>query len=70
MSNQLPTYFTVMKPTLQQICKHYEIRKPVYHLPNVRHTFAEQLLRYCIIKHLKTEWGYADFIHNTIQYNT
>ena len=52
MSNQLPAYITVMKSTLPQVCTRYEIRNPVYHLPNVRHTFAEQSLRYCLIKHL------------------
>ena len=41
-----------MKPTLPQVCTRYEIRNPVYYLPNVRHTFAEQSLRYCLIKHL------------------
>ena len=35
MSDQLPAYFTVMKPTLPRVCTRYEIRNPVYHLPNV-----------------------------------
>ena len=65
MSDQLPAYFTVMKPTLPQVCTRYEIRNPVNHLPNVRHTFAEQSLRYCLIKHLNTEGGYADLAHST-----
>ena len=65
MSNQLPAYFTVMKSTLPQVCTRYEIRNPVYHLPNVRHTFAEQSLRYCLIKHLNTERGYADLVYST-----
>ena len=65
MSYQLPAYFTVMKPTLPQVCTHYEIRKPVYHLPNTRHTFAEQSLRYCLIKHLNTERVYAYLVHST-----
>ena len=45
-SNQLSAFFTIMKPILPQVCTRYEIRNPVYHLPNVRHTFAEQSLRY------------------------
>ena len=65
MSDQLPAYFTVMKPTLPQVCTRYEIRNPVYHLPNVRHTFAEQSLRYCLIKHLNMEGGYTDLVHST-----
>ena len=64
MSNQLPTYVTVMKPTLPQVCTRYEIRKPVYHLPNVRHTFAEQSLRYCLVKHLNTEGECVDLVHS------
>ena len=55
-----------MKPTLQQVCTRYEIRNPMYHLPNnARHAFAEQSLRYCLIKHLNTEGGYADLVHST-----
>ena len=65
MSNQLPAYFTVMKPTLPQVCPRYEIRNPVYHLPNALHTFAEQSLKYCLIKHLNMEGGYADLVHST-----
>ena len=34
-----------MKPTLPQVCTRYEIRNSVYHLPNARHTFAEQSLK-------------------------
>ena len=63
MSNQLPAYITVKKPTLQQLCTHYEIRNAVYHLPNVRRTFLEQSLRYCLFKHLNMEGGYADLVH-------
>ena len=65
MSNQLPAYFTVMEQTLLQVCTRYEIRKPLYPLPNARHTFAEQSLRYCLIKHLNPEGGYADLVHST-----
>ena len=62
-----------MKPTLPQVCTRYDLRNPVYHLPNVTvchttaHTFAEQSLslRYCLIKHLNTEGGYADLVHST-----
>ena len=54
-----------MKPTLPQVCTRYGIRNPVYHLPNVCHTFAEQPLRYCLINHLNTEGRYADLGHST-----
>ena len=35
------------------------------HLPDIRHAFAQQSLKYCLIKHLNTEEGYADMVHNT-----
>ena len=27
------------------------------------HTFAQKSLKYCLIKHLQTEEGYADMVH-------
>ena len=65
MTNQLPVYFAKMKPVLPQVCTRYEIRNPVYHLPDIRHALAQQSLKYCLIKHLNTEEGYADMVHNT-----
>ena len=41
MTNQLPVYFAIMKPVLPQVCTRYEIRNPVYHLPDIRHSFAQ-----------------------------
>ena len=38
MNNQLPIYFSVMKPVLPQICSRYEVRNPVFHLPDIRHS--------------------------------
>ena len=54
-----------MKATLPQMCTRYLIRNPVYHLHKVRHTCAEQSLRYCLIKHL-TEDVYADLVYSTL----
>ena len=45
MTNQLPVYFAIMKPVLPQVCTRYEIRNPVYHLPDIRHAFAQQSLK-------------------------
>ena len=42
INNQLPIYFELMKPPLPQVCTHYDIRSPVFHLPEIRHSFAEQ----------------------------
>ena len=46
-----------MKPVLPQICSRYEVRNPVFHLPDIRHTFAEQSIHYCLIKQLNAENG-------------
>ena len=65
MTNQLPEYFAIMKPVLPQVCTLSEIRNPVYHLPDVRHAFAQHSLEHCLMKYLNTEEGYADMVHNT-----
>ena len=64
MTNQLPAYFAIMKPVLPQVCTRYEIRNPVYYLPDIKHAFAQQSLKYCLLKHLNTAEGYADMVHN------
>ena len=45
MNNELPIYFELMKPPLPQVCTHYDARNPVFHLLEVRHSFAEQSIR-------------------------
>ena len=55
MNNGLPPYFDVMKPVLSRIVNVYEIRKPTFHLPKIRHEFAEQLIEYCLINYLNKE---------------
>ena len=55
MNNQLPEYFIDWKPELPRVCTRYEIRSPVFHLPLIRHKFAENSLRYCLIKQLNME---------------
>ena len=37
----IPSYFNYMKPNLPVICNYYGIRKLKFHLPNIRHGFAE-----------------------------
>ena len=51
-SDQLSVYFATMKLVLPQVCTRCEIRNPVYHLPDIRHAFAQQSLKYCLIKYL------------------
>ena len=46
-----------MNPVLPQICSRYEVRNPVFHLPDIRHSFAEQSIRYCFIKQVNAENG-------------
>ena len=55
MNNQLPEYFIDWKPELPRVCTRYDIRSPVFHLPLIRHKFAENSLRYCLIKQLNME---------------
>ena len=49
MNNKLPSYFNYMKPNLPVICNYYGIREPKFHLPTIRHGFAEQLIQYSLI---------------------
>ena len=39
-----------MLPTLPNVCDYYNIRRPVFHLPFIKHSFAEQRLDYQLIK--------------------
>ena len=55
MNNQLPTYFVEWRPELPRVCTRYEIRSTVFHLPVIKHKFAEHSLRYCLIKQLNRE---------------
>ena len=48
MNNKLPPYFENMKPVLPRIYNKYDIRRPSFHLPLMKHDFAEQLLSYQI----------------------
>ena len=43
------------RPELPRVCARYEIRSPVFHLPVIKHKFAEHSLRYCLIKQLNRE---------------
>ena len=33
-----------MKPVLPIICTRYEVRNPMFHLPDIRHSFGEQTI--------------------------
>ena len=51
-----------MKPPQPQVCTHYDIRSPVFHLPDIS-------IRYCLIKRLNAEKSCMDIVHNTSFYN-
>ena len=69
MNNQFPVYFELMKPLQPQVCTHYDIRSLVFHLPDIRHSFSEQSIRYCLIKCLNAEKSRVATIHSTSFYN-
>ena len=50
MNNKLPHYFDIMKPELPIVCDTHAIRYPTFHLPRIVHAFAEQLIKYQLIK--------------------
>ena len=55
MHNNLSAYFSTMKPILPTVCSRYEIRALVFHLPYIRHTFAEHSVRFCLINLLNKD---------------
>ena len=57
INNQLPTYLSQMRPVLPVICTRYEVRNPMFHLPDIRHSFGEQSIGCCLIKQLIAEEG-------------
>ena len=52
MNNELPHYFTNMKPELPRATEYYSLRRPTFHLPRISHEFAEHMLEYQMIKAL------------------
>ena len=66
MHNNLPAYFSTMKPTLPTVCSRYEIRALLFHLPYVRHTFAEHSVRFCLINLLNKDTRSATIMDRSI----
>ena len=72
MTNKLPECFSTIKPRLPQIIKHYEIRNPVFHLPSIKHKFAENPLQYCLFKCINEEQSFSmmsDKVERTLFYS-
>ena len=52
MNNKLPNCSSSYKPVLPVVNKRYEIRNHVFHIPVINHKFAEQSLKYSLIRQL------------------
>ena len=55
MNNKLPHCFSSYKPVLPIVNERYDIRNPGFHLPVINHKFAEQSLKYCLIRQLNKD---------------
>ena len=67
MNYQLAIYFEViMKPPLPQVCTHYDICSPIFNLPDIRNSFANDWI---LIKRLNAVKSRVDIVYNTSFYN-
>ena len=55
MNNRLPMFFSSMTPQLSVACARYELRNPKSHLPTIKHKYAENSIRYCLIRQLNSD---------------
>ena len=55
MNNKLPNCFSSYKPVLPVVNERYEILNPGFHLPVINYKFAEQSLKYCLIRQLNKD---------------
>ena len=62
MNNQLPMFFSSMTPQLPVACARYELRNPKSHLPTIKHKYAENSIRYCLIRQLNSEVTWASTV--------
>ena len=60
--NDLPLYFSAMKPTLPTVCRRYEIRTPMFHLPHDTAHFCRAFNSVLSYKPLKQ--GYTLYLNN------
>ena len=57
---------------LPEIVEHYEIKNSVFHLPAIKHKFAENLLQYYLIKQINEEHCFSmmsDKVQMTVFYS-
>ena len=45
-------FYSIFSNETGSIYMRYEIKNPEFHLPNIRHSFGEQAIGYCLIKQL------------------
>ena len=72
MNNKLSACFSTIKPRLPEIVEHYEIRNSVFHLPALKHKFAENSLQYYLMKPINDERRFSmmsDKVKRTSFYN-
>ena len=62
MNNQLPMFFSSMAPQLPVAYARYELRNPKSHLPTIKHKYAENSIRYCLISQLNSEVTWASTV--------
>ena len=55
MNNHLPMFFSSMTPQLPVACARYELRNPMSYLPTIKHTYAENTIRYCLNNYTPTK---------------
>ena len=46
---ELQPYFDIMLPILPNVCDYYNIRRPIFQVPFIKHSVAEQRLDYQLI---------------------
>ena len=49
MNGILPSCSNFMIPEPPKTCNRYELRKPLFRLPLIKHKFAKPSLHYCLI---------------------
>ena len=64
MNNQLPMFFSSRTPQLPVSCARYGLRNPMSHFPtiSIKHKYAENSIRYCLIRQLNSEVTWASTV--------
>ena len=49
-------------PKIPVACARYELRNPKSHLPTIKHKYAENSIRYCLVRQLNSEVTWASTV--------